>query len=250
MMTHTDATTTLVAQRLEQLQERIAQAASRAGRDTAEITLVAVTKTHPPNVIEAAYALGLRHFGENRVEEAAEKLPALSQHADMVWHMIGHIQSRKADEAARLFAWVHSVDRLKIARRLSQQAGELGRTLDVLLEVNLSGEAQKYGFDLSRWPDDAEQARTFFEAIEATLALPNLRVNGLMAMAPFTEEPETTRPVFAGLARLRDDLAKRYPESDWQHLSMGMTGDFEVAIEEGATMLRIGTAIFGPRNVQ
>jgi pyridoxal phosphate enzyme (YggS family) len=241
-VTDTDTTTASIADRLEQLQERIHRAATSAGRDSSDITLVAVTKTHSPAIIETAYELGLRHFGENRVEEAAEKLPNLSQHSDIVWHMVGHIQSRKAKDVAQLFSWVHSVDRLKIAQRLSQQAAEMGRALDVLLEVNLSGEASKYGFDVSD-----TQFGEFIKAVETILALPNLRVGGLMTMAPFTHDAETTRPVFAGMASLRDELAKRYPDTAWRHLSMGMTGDFEVAIQEGATLLRIGQAVFGPR---
>ena len=244
----TDAATR-IAQRVSQLQEKIQRAAVGAGRNPADIALVVVSKTHGPAFVEAAYALGLRHFGESRVEEAEQKLPALSKHADMVWHMVGPIQSRKAKRAAALFSRVHSVDRLKLAQRLSQAAVAQGRTLDVLLEVNLSGEESKHGFDLSRWPHDGREPASFIEAVEAMLRLPNLRVDGLMTMAPLDPDPETARPVFAGLANLRDSLAERLPETAWTHLSMGMTGDFEVAIQEGATMLRIGQAVFGPRTV-
>jgi pyridoxal phosphate enzyme (YggS family) len=239
--------TTQIAERLERLQEKIHRAATKAGRDPADITLVAVTKTHGPAIIEAAYELGIRHFGENRVGEAGEKLPKLAQKADIVWHMIGHIQSRKAADAAKLFSRVHSVDRLKIAQRLSAAAVEQGRKLDVMLEVNMSGEASKHGFDLCHWPDDSSQFATFLESVEPILELPNLRVDGLMTMAPFTYDAETARPIFARLAALRDALAERFSENDWAHLSMGMTGDFEVAIQEGATMIRVGQAIFGPR---
>lgn len=249
-MTDTTIAVALVAQRLEQLQERIHRAATSVGRDPSDILVVAITKTHGPPLVEAAYEQGLRHFGENRVEEAEGKLPDLSsRHPEMIWHMVGHIQSRKAGRVPSLFSYVHSVDRLKIAQRLSQAAVEENKSLDVFLEVNLTGEETKYGFDLSRWPDDDAQFETCSQAVEAMSTLPNLRVDGLMTMPPYTHDPETARPVFARLVRLRDALAKRFPQSAWTHLSMGMTSDFEVAIQEGATMVRIGTAIFGPRKV-
>lgn len=247
-MTVTNTEATNISERLEQVYERIKAAASRASRDPADITVVAVTKTHPPDVVETAYELGLRHFGENRAEEAAEKIPHLAHLSEASWHMIGHIQSRKARDVTEMFSRVHSVDRLKIARRLSSFAGEHDRTLAAMLEVNLTGEESKYGFDLSHWPDDTSQLSPFYDDVEAILELPHLHIDGLMTMAPFTEDMAVVRLVFVRLAKLRDHLASRYAVTDWQHLSMGMTGDFEVAIEEGATMLRIGTAIFGPRN--
>jgi pyridoxal phosphate enzyme (YggS family) len=161
--------------------------------------------------------------------------------------MIGHIQSRKTRDIAPLFDWVHSVDRYKIARRLDMAAADLGRMLPSLIEVNVSGEESKYGFDLSAWPDDTGQIERFFEQVERMLELPALDLRGLMTMAPYTEEPETVRPIFRRLRELREALCERFPEREWPHLSMGMSADYEVAVEEGATIVRIGTALFGPR---
>jgi len=229
---------------LRSVQERIAAAAARAGRDLGEITLVAVTKMEPPDVIMAAYELGLRHFGENRLEEAQEKVAELP--GDVVWHMIGHIQSRKARDVVPLFRWIHSVDRLKIARRLDRYATDLAEPLPVLLECNISGEESKYGFAADRWAKDQAQRQALWAAVEGMVGLPHLRVEGLMTMAPIVEDAEQTRPVFRRLRRLRDELAEAFPGAGWHHLSMGMTDDFEVAIEEGATMVRVGRAIFEP----
>jgi pyridoxal phosphate enzyme (YggS family) len=226
------------------VQDRIAAAARRAGRDPDEVTLVAVTKMEPPDVIQAAYDLGLRHFGENRIEEAQQKVGDLP--ADISWHMIGHIQSRKARDVLSLFDWVHSVDRAKIARRLERFAADRAEPLPILLECNVSGESSKYGFASDRWTEDAEQRRTLFTAIEEIVALPHLQVQGLMTMAPIVENAEEARPVFCQLRRLRDELVTAFPQAAWRHLSMGMTDDFEVAIEEGATLVRVGRAIFAP----
>ena len=244
-----NATALEVAENVAEVGQRIAAAAGRAGRDPGDVLLVAVSKTHGLDVIQAACDAGLRHFGENRVDEAEEKILAGrgTLPADVVWHMVGHIQSRKAKDAAPLFDWVHSIDRLKIARRLSRAAQADGRALPGLIEVNLSGEASKYGFDLSRWPDDEAQSQRFYQAVEEMLALPQLDIQGLMTLAPYTEEPETVRPVFRRLNALRAALRERFPQRAWEHLSMGMSGDFEVAVEEGATMVRVGTAIFGAR---
>lgn len=239
-----------IEQNLRQVQERIAEAALRAGRDPAEVTLVAVTKTFPPEVILEAYAAGLRHFGENRPEEGAEKIPIVNAAVPgprPTWHMVGHIQSRKADLVVDRYDVVHSVDRLKIAQRLSRFAVEVGREIPVLLECNVSGEATKFGFAVNRWEEDAAQREAFFAEGAAILALPGLRVEGLMTIAPLTDDPERVRPVFARLRALRDALRERFPRLPWSELSMGMTDDFEVAVEEGATMVRIGRAIFGPR---
>lgn len=242
------STTVRIDDNLRQVQARIAEAAGRAGRDPSEVLLVGISKTHGIEVIQAAYEAGLRHFGENRVYEAEGKIREARTllPADVVWHMVGHIQSRKARDAAPLFDWIHSVDRLKIARRLSDAATG-GRPVQALLQVNISGEESKYGFDLSSWPEDEAQAEHFFAAVEQILALPGLEVQGLMTLAPYTDEPETVRPVFRRLRELRDVLRERFPEVRWPHLSMGMSGDYEVAVEEGATMVRVGTAIFGPR---
>lgn len=244
---------TEIAHNLARVQERIAEAALRAGRDPAGVTLVAVSKTFPPEAVVAAYQAGVRHFGENRVEEGEAKIPAV--HAVLsgprpTWHMVGHVQSRKAREAVAHFDFVHSVDRLKIARRLSDFACAAGRTLPVLLECNVSGEETKFGFDLQGWEQDAARREAFFAAVAEILALPGLDVQGLMTMAPIAADPEDVRPVFVSLRALRDALRERFPERDWRHLSMGMTDDFEVAVEEGATLVRIGRAIFGERTNQ
>jgi pyridoxal phosphate enzyme (YggS family) len=224
---------------LARVQERIAAATERAGREAAEITMVAVTKVRSPAEIRAAHQAGVRHFGENRVEEAAEKRPQLKM-ANVTWHMVGHLQSRKAKRAIDLFDIVHSVDSVKLARKLDGLAEERGKLLPILIEVNVSGEESKYGFQLSnRAPLDA--------AVAEIVALSHLRVDGLMTVAFIAQDPEEVRPVFARLRALRDEFRVRFPQSDWRHLSMGMTDDFEVAIEEGATMVRIGRAIFGPR---
>ena len=235
---------------LARVQERIAAAARRAGRTRNEVTLVAVTKTHPAQVVEAAYQAGLRDLGENRVEEASVKIPVFQEltsgSAHVRWHMIGHLQRRKARLAVTLFDVLHSVDSLRLAQRVDRMAGESDRLMPVLLEVNVSGEASKYGFDLSSAAGQEARVR-FITDVEQILALPYLRLRGLMTMAPIVADPEQVRPVFMALRTLRDDLSKRFPEADWSQLSMGMTDDFEVAIEEGATMVRIGRAIFGSR---
>ncbi len=243
-------TVTRIAQNLQRVRERIGEAALRVGRDPAAVVLVAVAKTFPAEVILAGYEAGLRHFGENRPEEGAAKIPAV--HAALsgpcpTWHMVGHIQSRKADLAVAYFDVVHSVDRLKIAQRLSRFALEAGREIPVLLECNISGEETKFGFAVDRWQEDAAQREAFFADCAVILGLPGLRVEGLMTIAPLTDDPEVVRPVFAGLRALRDALRERFPQASWRELSMGMTDDFEVAVEEGATMVRIGRAIFGPR---
>ena len=222
---------------------RIANAAETAGRDADAIKLVVVTKGHPSKIIQGLYDLGERAIGESYVGEGREKQESLGLLEGLQWHMIGHVQSRKAKEAAQHFDMIHSVDSLKLARRLDRFAGEAGRTLPILLECNVSGEASKYGWpawEESRWPD-------LLPAIDELLKLPNVRVHGLMSMAPYLDDTERARPYFARTRELRDHLVQKYPQSDWSQLSMGMSGDFEAAILEGATILRIGTAIVGPR---
>lgn len=249
-------------QRVGDVRERIAAAARRVGRDPAEVTLVAVSKLQPAETVAAAYAAGVRLFGENRVEEAGPKTRAVAAlvapNSPPIWHMIGHLQSRKAQDVLSWASMVHSVDSVKLAARLSRfvssppappscqereldsllpsQGGSRGEgVLPILLEVNVSGEASKQGFRPAELPG----------AVEMIAALPGLRIEGLMTMAPIAEDPEAVRPVFAGLRRLRDDLAHRFPTADLRRLSMGMTDDFEIAIEEGATLVRVGRAIFG-----
>jgi pyridoxal phosphate enzyme (YggS family) len=233
-----------LAENLQSVQERIAAAARRAGRDAAQITLVAVTKNQPREVIAAAFDLGLRHFGENRVDEAEAKIPGLP--AGITWHMIGHVQGRKAKQVVPLFHMVHSVDSVKLAARLHRLCTEEGERLPVLLQVNVSGEESKGGLTANRWAQDFAQRRDLLTTVAEIVALPGLQVQGLMTMAPIVTDPEQTRPVFVALRHLRDELAGIHPEADWQHLSMGMSDDFEVAVEEGATLVRIGRAIFDP----
>lgn len=241
-----------VAGNLDRVRQRIAAAAARAGRSPDEIVLLAVSKNQPLNLVRQAIAAGQRDFGENLVEEAWQKfvdpgsaasltgaLPAaLLPDPGVRLHLIGPIQSRKAPRAVACRpALIHAVDRLKIAERLNRFAGEAGLALDVLLEVNISGEASKFGFS----PDG------LWQAVDSLLTLPHLRVAGLMTIPPENPDPENARPYFAALRRLRDRLAERYPSVAWRHLSMGMSHDFEAAIAEGATIVRVGTAIFGPR---
>jgi len=226
------------------VRERMAAASRRARRDPAETMLVVVTKNRTLATIQAVYDLGLRHFGENRVEEAETKVPGLP--ADITWHMIGHIQSRKAGRAVPLFDIIHSVDSVKLARSLDRLCTGRAEPLPLLLECNVSGEVSKYGFEAHRWADDPEQWASLQAAAGEMVALPNLSMRGLMTMAPIVADPEQARPVFSRLRRLRDALAAAFPLADWHHLSMGMSDDFEVAIEEGATYVRVGRAIFDP----
>ena len=237
---------------LTQIRERIATAATRAGRSPDDITLVAVGKTQPAEAIAAAYHEGLRHFGENRVEEARTKIPQVHELLAQAglspqpsWHMVGHVQSRKASTAYDLFDMLHSLDSVKLARKLSRYCQESTRLMPVLLEMNVSGEESKHGFRTDE--DDPTQWEALLASVSEILSLPGIEVQGLMTMAPVVADPEQARPFFARLRALREELAKQFPKCSWKHLSMGMTDDFEVAVEEGATILRIGRAIFGSR---
>lgn len=228
-----------IGRNLAAVRGRIEQAAGRAGRDPASVRLVVVTKGRPIEQIRAAYDAGARDLGENRVEEGRPKIASLGELGSAVWHMVGHVQSRKAKEVVPGFAWVHSVDRLKVARLLAQAAVDSGARLRVLLECNVSGEAAKAGWPLaeeSTWqavlPEFADLAR-----------LPGLEVCGLMTMAPWSAQVERVRPVFSALRRLLGFVNENLGLG-WRELSMGMSDDFEVALEEGATMVRIGRAVF------
>ncbi len=230
-----------IAHNLAAVRARMVAAAVRAGRGPDEVTLVAVSKTHPLAAISAALAAGQHDFGENRLEELWEKAQAARAEglADLRWHLIGPIQSRKSSQAIGPFGpftLIHAVDRTRIAQRLSRDAIAASCVLSVLLEVNVSGEATKHGFA------PADLQRDF----AALAALPGLRIDGLMTMAPLVDDPEAARPVFRTLRLLRDELAHAHG-LPLPHLSMGMSGDFEVAIEEGATLVRVGSAIFGAR---
>ncbi len=226
-------------------QEKIAEAASRAGRDSDDIHLLVVTKRQPLSVIKAAISAGIELMGENYPEEAVIKQQSLGVENKVEWHMIGHVQSRKARLVAENFALLHSLDSLKLARRLDSFCAEAGTTLSVLLQFNVGGELSKFGWDAS----DQAAWDAFLPDVEAILALKNLDVQGLMTMPPFFVDAELARPHFRQLRRLRDTLAVQYPQVKWKQLSMGTSGDFQIAVEEGATIVRLGQAVLGPRPV-
>ena len=229
-----------ISENIAELQAKLEQSAKRAGRNPSEIALMAVTKTHPPERIREAYAAGLRLFGENRVQEFSAKAGALRDLPGAEWHMIGHLQSNKAAKAAELFSAVDSVDSLKLAEKLNAAAHALDKTLKVLIEVNVGGEAAKSGVA----PDSPE----LDNLLRAASRLEALTIRGLMTVPPHTEDPQGARPYFRQLRALRDQIAARkLPAISMDVLSMGMSHDFEVAIEEGSTCIRIGTAIFGQR---
>jgi len=229
-----------VAANIASIQERIAAATRRAGRRSEEIVLMAVSKTQSPERIREAYDAGQRLFGENRVQEFAAKAEALQDLHDAVWHMIGHLQTNKAAKTAELFRAVDSVDSLKLAEKLDAAARKLGRKLDALIEINLGGEEAKSGV--------APDSLALEELLLAAPRLGALALRGLMTVPPFTDDPEGARPYFRRLRDLRDAIAARKLTSvALDQLSMGMSHDFEVAIEEGSTCVRVGTAIFGER---
>jgi hypothetical protein len=229
-----------IAANVSLIQERIAAAARRSGRDLGEIALMAVSKTQSPERIREAYKAGQRLFGENRVQEFADKAAALSDLHGADLHMIGHLQTNKSAKAVELFHSVDSVDSLKLAQKLDAAARTLGRKLDVFVEINVGGEAAKSGV-----PPDSSALE---ELLIAAPRLEALVFRGLMTVPPFTDDPEGARPYFRKLRELRDAIAARkLPAGAMDQLSMGMSHDFEVAIEEGSTCVRIGTAIFGER---
>lgn len=223
-----------LADNLAAIRRRMAAACARAGRDVNSVLLLPVTKSHPPAVVEAAAALGLTVFGENKVQEAKAKIPLCPSR--LRWHMIGHLQTNKCRDAVALFEMIQSVDSLHLARELNKRAEQAARTLPVLLEVNVAGEASKFGYAPERLLAELPELN----------ALPRLEIQGLMTVPPWSPDPERVRPYFRQLRecklRCEDILGAPLP-----HLSMGMSGDFEVAIEEGATIIRVGTALFGER---
>ncbi|MCL0087193.1 YggS family pyridoxal phosphate-dependent enzyme [Dehalococcoidia bacterium] len=217
-----------IERNIQEVTRRIALACKRAGRSPEEVTLVAITKTIGPAAIRAAFQAGLRHFGENRVQEAKPKLGELENiRTQCTWHMVGHLQTNKAKTAGALFDIIQSVDSVRLAEFLSRHAQ---KTIPILLEVNIAGEASKSGFSTGE----------VFSAMKEIGRMPKLEIKGLMTIAPLASDPEEVRPVFRRLRELRNSMGL-------DHLSMGMTDDFEVAIEEGSTMVRIGRAIFGER---
>ncbi len=223
-----------IADRLTEILDRITSAAQRAGRNPDEIQLVAVSKTHPPDAVQQAFEAGQRIFGESRVQELLAKAPVLS--SAIRWHFIGHLQSNKIRKLLPLCELIHGVDNADLARDIDRIAAELGLFPRVLLEVNVSGEGTKFGFK----PDELRQQ------IEELLALPRVQVEGLMAIPAPVENPEDVRPAFRLLRELREEISTA-TGTPLPVLSMGMSGDYEIAIEEGATLVRVGTAIFGHR---
>lgn len=232
-----------IKENLERVRERIYTAAKSIGSDGDHVRLVVVTKGHPIDIVRGAIEAGAKDLGENYVEESLPKIAGADPNQDLKWHMIGHVQSRKAKPVSEHFDWVQTVDSLRLAKRLNRFAGEAGRQIPILLECNVSSEETKFGWTAWNELEWSELA----EEISPLLEMDNLIPRGLMTMAPFFSEPEKARPFFLRLRNLRDFLLTQYPGHDWEELSMGMSGDYEVAIQEGATMVRIGTAILGKR---
>jgi PLP dependent protein len=225
----------VIADRVAAVRERIARAAERASRPPGDVTLVAISKTHPAEAVRAAFAAGVRDFGENRVQEAE---PKIASTADLgaCWHLVGHLQSNKARKAAELFGLIQSVDSLELALRLARAGAEEGRPVRVLVQVDLAGEETKFGL-----PEPE-----LLPLLEALRGKEGLRIEGLMVLPPYLDDPEQVRPYFRRLRSLRD-RASAAGLLEGRHLSMGMSHDFEAAVEEGATIVRVGTAIFGER---
>ncbi len=234
-----EETVNRIALRLAEVWDRISEACRRAGRRAEEVGIVAVTKSFPAEVVQAAVAAGLVEIGENRVQEARDKRRLLGNLPGVRWHLVGHLQKNKAGLALALFDLIHSVDDPELARILNRRAAALNRTVPIFLEVNVGEEATKFGF-----PPHEE---VLFRAVEEMLPLPYLRLEGLMTVAPMAPDPERVRPIFARLRGLREKLRERFPEALWAHLSMGMSDDYVVAVEEGATLVRLGRALLGER---
>ena len=227
----------MIAENIRSVEQRIQAACARAGRRRDEVTLICVTKTMPVTDLQEAYDEGQRNFGENRVQEITEKYPLLPD--DIRWHMIGHLQRNKVKYLMDRVVMIHSVDSASLARTISKEAVKAGRTMDILLEVNAAGEASKFGLSYEE----------VLPLVREIAPLPGLHICGLMTVAPYTDDPETNREFFKKLRDLSVDIDRQSIDNVSMHtLSMGMTGDFEVAIEEGATHIRVGTAIFGKRD--
>ena len=223
-----------LASNLAEIRSKINAACQRANRDASSVTLLAVSKSHPPAAIEAAAAAGLRVFGENKIQEAKAKIPLCPGH--LRWHFIGHLQSNKCRDAVALFSMIQGVDSLDLAREINKRAEAAAKTMPILLEVNLAGEASKFGYR-------PEQMLAEWKELNA---LPRLEIHGLMTVPPYVTDPEKARPYFRQLRELKT-RCEELLGAPLPHLSMGMSGDFEVAIEEGSTIVRIGTALFGKR---
>jgi hypothetical protein len=229
-----------IVENIARVREQVRAAERRAGRAADEITVMGVTKTVSPPQIHEAYSAGLRVFGENRVQDFAGKADALRDLHDAEWHMIGHLQTNKAAKAVELVAHIDSVDSLRLAQKLNSAAAETGKRLFLLIEINIAGEAAKSGV--------APDSTALEQLLEAAAQLPSLEIRGLMTLPPYNEDPEQSRPYFRKMRALFDKIAQRnLPAVRMEVLSMGMSHDFEIAIEEGATCIRVGTAIFGER---
>jgi pyridoxal phosphate enzyme (YggS family) len=227
-----------IRNRLERIQDRIGRAAAAGGRDGDAVIIVAASKTHPVEALQAAFDAGIERFGENRIQEGVPKVEALPA---ACWHFIGHLQRNKARDAVEHFAVIESIDSVSLAERVSQLASQRGSgPLRVLLEINATRDPSKFGFRSEDLP----------AAAESILALPALNVEGLMTVGPLTQDPEMSRQCFMSMANLRNFLASRYPEACWDKLSMGMSDDFEIAIEQGATEIRLGRCLFGERRLR
>ncbi|MGH7993449.1 MAG: YggS family pyridoxal phosphate-dependent enzyme, partial [Limisphaerales bacterium] len=223
-----------LAENFEKIQQRIRTACDRCDREPNSITLLAVTKSQPPEMVQAAVDCGQMLFGENKVQEARAKIPLCP--GRLRWHFIGHLQSNKVRDAAELFEMIQSVDSLSLAQEINRRAEQAGKTMPVLLEANVAGEASKFGY----------QPEKLLTELEVLNQLPRLEIHGLMTVPPYVTDPEKARPHFRRLCELKIQCEQKLG-APLPHLSMGMSGDFEVAIEEGATLVRIGTALFGPR---
>ena len=232
-----------IRERYLQTIDEISGAARKSGRNPEDTRLVVVTKSRPVEVVQAAIEAGVRILGENYPEEGVTKIQSLSAQSGVEWHMIGHVQSRKARLVVDHFALLHSLDSLKLAQRLNRFAAEKNHILPVLLEFNVGGEESKSGWDAS----DESRWNTLLPDIAAIFELPNIHIHGLMTMPPLGIDPEESRRFFLRLRLLRDHLAGQFPKADWRELSMGTSADYSVAVEEGATLVRVGTAIVGVR---
>jgi len=232
-----------VKRNLEFVRENIYRAAERVGRSPDEVKLLVVTKTQPEEIVRYVIKAGVQDVGENYVEEAREKIIALDDDAPCSWHMIGHVQSRKSAQVVECFSFVHSLDSVKLARRLNMHAQKINKILPVFLELNLSGEESKSGWQVGL----GGKLDTIYADVETIGSLLNLKVCGLMTMPPYLEDPEDVRIYFQRLNQIRASLQREFEYIEWNELSMGMSGDYEVAIEEGATWVRIGQAILGQR---
>jgi len=223
-----------LAENLDSIQQRIRAACDRAGRDAASVTLLGVTKGQPPEAVTEAGRLGLAFFGENKIQEAKAKIPLCA--GRLRWHFIGHLQTNKCRDAVELFEMIESVDSLHVAQEISKRAEQASKTMPILLEVNLAGESSKFGYSPEKLLAELSQIN----------ALPRLEIHGFMTVPPYTTNAENVRPVFRRMRELKE-RAEQALGAPLPHLSMGMSGDFEVAIEEGATIVRVGTALFGAR---